>query len=51
MTYLLRAIPDRLWPRVKRRAQSEGRTIRGAILALLTWYADHGLPEARSSDE
>jgi hypothetical protein len=42
--YLLRDIPDPLWVRVKRRAAKDGHTLRWVVLALLKYYADHGLP-------
>lgn len=45
--YLVRDIPDDLWVRVKRRAASEGRSLRWLILKLLTFYAAHGLPDEK----
>ena len=39
-SYILRNIPDDLWVRVKARAESDGRHLRGLILWLLTKYAD-----------
>lgn len=38
-TYLLRNIDPDLWERVKVRATSEGRSLRGLILWLLERYA------------
>ena len=43
--YLVRDIPDGLWVRVKRRATSDGRSLRFVILTLLSFYATNGLPE------
>lgn len=37
--YTVRNIPDNLWLRVKRRAASEGHTLRWIILNLLEAYA------------
>lgn len=48
MLYALRNIPADLWTAVKARASSEGRTIRGVILLLLTSYVERGLPEQES---
>ena len=39
-TYLLRDIDPTLWQRVKVRAVTEGRSLRGLILWLLAKYAD-----------
>lgn len=38
--FLLRDVPDSLWQRVKARAETEGRSLRGLILWLLAKYAD-----------
>lgn len=38
--YILRNIDDKLWARVKARAQADGLPLRGLILALLRAYAD-----------
>jgi hypothetical protein len=38
--YILRDIDIELWTRVKERAASEGRSLRGLILWLLQWYAE-----------
>lgn len=40
MTYLLRAIPDDLWRKVKSKAALRGESIRDVILRLLTRYAE-----------
>lgn len=45
--YLVRNIPDALWIQVKRRAASEGRSLRWVLLALLRYFAAHGLPNDR----
>lgn len=37
--YLLRDIPEDLWNRVKARTSTDGRTLRGLMLWLLTKYA------------
>jgi hypothetical protein len=42
--YIIRDIDPGLWARVKSRAALESRPMRAIILALLTWYADHGMP-------
>jgi hypothetical protein len=39
-TYLLRDIDPTLWERVKARAGTEGRSLRGLILWLLAKYAE-----------
>lgn len=44
MLYALRNVPADLWMRVKSRAESEGRTIRGVILLLLQYYVERGIP-------
>lgn len=44
--YLVRDIPDELWVRVKRRARSEGRSLRFIVLELLKRYAAHGFDSA-----
>lgn len=41
--YLLRDIPDELWVGVKRRAATEGHTLRWVVLQLLKRYVDAGL--------
>jgi len=38
-SYLIRAIPDTLWRRVKVAAARRGETVRAAILRLLAEYA------------
>lgn len=43
MTYLLRKIPADIWLRVKKRAATEGRSIRFIIISLLERYARKGL--------
>ncbi len=48
-TYLLRDIPDDLWPAARARAKSERRTMASAIFDLLRYYVQHGMPwETRS---
>lgn len=50
MTYLLRNVPDELWAKVKARAVKDGFAYpRYAVLALLRYYAAHGLPTPRKS--
>jgi hypothetical protein len=39
-SFILRNIDPDLWLRVKARAESEGRSLRGLILWLLTKYAE-----------
>lgn len=39
-SYILRNIDPKLWESVKARAETEGRSLRGLILWLLTRYAD-----------
>lgn len=39
-SYILRDVDPDLWARVKARAETEGRSLRGLILWLLTKYAD-----------
>ena len=43
-TYLLRDVPGALYADVKRRAKSEGRSVRLVVLELLAMYVNHGLP-------
>ncbi len=42
-SYILRAMDDAFWARVKQRAESEGRGLKGAVLHLLHLYADVGM--------
>lgn len=51
-SYILRAIDDVFWARVKARAASEGRGLKGALLHLLGLYADVGMSalERRASN-
>ncbi len=49
-SYILRAMDDAFWAKVKARAESEGRGLKGAVLHLLHLYAEVGmsaLEEAR----
>ena len=48
--YLVRDIPDDLWVRVKRRAASEGRSLRWIIITLLEYYAKHGIDHEDRGD-
>lgn len=41
--YILRNIDDRLWARVKTRAQQDNTPLRALILALLRAYADRSV--------
>ncbi len=43
-TYLLRNIPADLWRRAKARAKEERRTMAIAIIDLLRYYVEHGMP-------
>ena len=43
-TYLLRDVPGALYADVKRRAKSEGRSVRQVVLELFQMYVNHGLP-------
>lgn len=45
--YILRNIDPELWQRFKDRANGEGRGLRWIVLALIRFYADHGLPRAK----
>jgi plasmid stability protein len=38
--FILRKFSDELWARVKVRAESDGLSLRGVVLALLRGYAD-----------
>jgi hypothetical protein len=38
--YLLRDIPETLWRKVKSKAALQGKTVRDALLELLSKYAD-----------
>ncbi len=42
-SYILRAMDDAFWARVKARAESEGRGLKGAVLHLLHLYAEVGM--------
>jgi hypothetical protein len=44
-SYYIRDIPDDLWIKAKTRAAKEGVPLRIVILALLTAYVHHGIPE------
>lgn len=42
-SYILRQIDDAFWTKVKARAASEGRSLKGALLHVLALYADVGM--------
>ncbi len=42
-SYILRAMDDAFWAKVKARAESEGRGLKGAVLHLLHLYAEVGM--------
>ncbi len=44
-SYILRAMDDAFWAKVKARAESEGRGLKGAVLHLLHLYAQHGMSQ------
>ncbi|HAM57564.1 MAG TPA: hypothetical protein DCQ64_19985 [Candidatus Rokubacteria bacterium] len=46
--YIIRDMDPGLWVRVKTRAAADDRPLRSIILALLEWYAAHGLPGGKN---
>lgn len=43
--YILRDIDKKLWQEFKKRAASEGRSLRWVILEFIKHYVKHGLPK------
>jgi hypothetical protein len=42
--FILRGVDDGLWKQFKRRAASDGRSLKWIITTLVVYYAKHGLP-------
>lgn len=43
-SFILRKVEDTLWARFKKRAEKDGHALRWVILALVAFYAKHGMP-------
>lgn len=44
-SYMLRDVDAELWRRFRARAAADGQGLKAIVLALVRWYADHGLPK------